>query len=86
MTIVYLIWHDAHFELNEARIDQLGTSPCELHEVGFLYAETADTVSIATEYMDGAETVRGALTIPRVNIVEMRKMPLDKAFPKRKRK
>lgn len=85
MTICYVCWRDACHDIAECPIENLG-GLAELHEVGWLLTENEETVTLGIEHMDGATSARMWLTIPRVNIVEMRKTTLEKAFPKRRGK
>lgn len=85
MTICYVRWRDACHDMGECAIKDLGEL-AELHEIGFLLAENEETVTIGIEHQDGATSARMWLTIPRVNILEMRRSTVDKAFPKRRTK
>jgi hypothetical protein len=84
--IAYIRWHDAHYVTEETELDQLGESPCELHEVGFLLKETETHITIGTEYQEGSTSARMTLTIPVVNIQELRVTEVDRAFPKRRKR
>jgi hypothetical protein len=86
MTLAYIHWRDACHNSDEIRIDDLGEAVA-LHACGFVVKETEETITLSLEHQDGADTTRLWLSIPRVNIVEMRTATIDKAFPaKRKRK
>jgi hypothetical protein len=81
MTIIYLKWRDAIHSMNEHAITELG-GLAELHEIGFLIKETPDSIVIGTECQDAATNVRMWLTVPKVNIVEIKRTTLARAFPK----
>jgi hypothetical protein len=84
MKLAYVRWRDAAFDNEDTPISDMDLA--ELHEVGFLIAETADAVKLAIEHPGEATSTRLWLVIPKVNIIEMRVRELDKAFPKRRRK
>lgn len=81
MIVAYVRWKDALHDMAECDRHKLG-SLATLHEVGFLVKETAESVTLALEAEGGNPATRLWLTIPRVNIIEMRTAELDKAFPK----
>lgn len=81
MTIIYIRWKDAIHSMSEHPIAELGAL-AELHEIGFLIKETPDSIVIGTECQDAATNVRMWLTVPKVNIVEIKRTTLDRAFPK----
>lgn len=85
MTICYVRWRDACHDMGECAIKDLGDL-AELHEVGWLLSENEETVTLGIEHMEGATAARMWLTIPRVNIVELRKTTLARAFPKPRNK
>jgi hypothetical protein len=81
MTIAWIRWRDAVNSNAQHAIASLGDL-AELHEIGFVLKESADTITIGTEAQEGALEARFWLTIPKVNIVEMRRTSLARAFPK----
>jgi hypothetical protein len=82
MTIIWIKWHDAVNSNATHSIASLGDL-AELHEVGFLLAESAETITIGTESQAGQQVeARFWLTIPKKNIVEIRRSTLARAFPK----
>lgn len=78
--LVYVRWHDAINSNSSYAISSLG-GLADLHEVGFLLKESETTITVGTESEEGATEARFWLTIPKVNIVEIRRRSLDKAFP-----
>src|ERR1700722_9317320 len=80
MTLIYIRWRDAVNSNATHAISSLGDL-AELHEVGFLLKESAETITIGTEAQEGALEARFWLTIPRANIVEQRLSTLKRAFP-----
>lgn len=82
MKIAFIRWRDAHTYQDDVPIKDLGEEPCELLEVGWLIKQTADHVVIGTERQRGMTSARFTLTIPKVNIVEMRVVDHAGAFPK----
>lgn len=85
MTIVYIKWRDAVNSNATHSIASLGDL-AELHEVGFLLKESEETITIGTEAHDGAVEARFWLTIPKHNIVEIRRSTLARAFPVKRAK
>lgn len=86
MRLAYVRWFDASHSQDEMALEGMGL--IELEDVGWPIAETDEFVTLTVERLAGAETMKTArlwLSIPRVNIIEMRVAQLDKAFPKRKR-
>ncbi len=82
MTIVYIKWRDAMHSTSQHAVTSLG-GLAELHEIGFLIKESDESITIGTEAEDGATVeARMWLTVPKVNIVEMKRTTLAKAFPK----
>jgi hypothetical protein len=93
--LVYVHWRDACTE--EANDPNTPISPnplVDLYEVGFLIAETDDSVSIAMEHVPanqtnlaepGGKPGRWRLHIPKVNIVERRNFDMDKLLRSRNR-
>lgn len=74
-TVVYVHWRDAAHGLEEIPVAQAGEL-ADLHEVGFLVAENDESITLSPEHQDGATSARLWLTIPRVNIIEMRKVSM----------
>lgn len=81
MTLIYVRWRDAVNSNSQHAISSLGDL-AELHEVGFLLKESDDTLTLGTESPGDGLEARFWLTIPKMNIVEMRRTTLAKAFPK----
>lgn len=81
MTLIYLKWRDAIHSMNEHPIVELGAL-AELHEIGFLIKESAESITIGTESQDAATSVRMWITVPKVNIIEIKRTTLARAFPK----
>ena len=82
--IVAVSWCDASQSPargDEHPIEQLGRLE-HLYEVGWVLREDEETITIGLEHQEGMESARLWLTIPRCNIVELRRMQVDKAFPK----
>lgn len=80
MILLYIRWRDAVNSNSQHAISSLGEL-AELHEVGFLLAESEETITLGTESQEGATEARFWLTIPKQNIVEIRRTTLAKAFP-----
>lgn len=67
--------------MSEHAISELGEL-AELHEVGFLLKESDESITIGTERAKSDDvSARMWLTVPKVNIVEIRRTTLAKAFP-----
>ncbi len=67
--------------MSEHALGDLG-GLAELHEVGFLLKESDESITIGTERAAPDDvSARMWLTIPKVNICEIRRTPLAKAFP-----
>lgn len=79
-TLVYIRWKDAVNSNSTHSIDSIGDL-AELHEVGFLLKESAETITIGTESQEGAVETRFWLTLAKVNIIEERRTTLGRAFP-----
>ncbi len=79
-TICYIKWRDACKSESEHEISTIGPL-AELQEIGFLIKETDESVTIGIEHPGKESFTRLWLTIPRVNIVEVRKTTLNRAFP-----
>jgi hypothetical protein len=80
MTLIYVRWRDAVNSNAPHAICTLGEL-AELHEVGFLLKESGATITLGTESQEGAVEARFWLTIPKQNIVEIRRSTLAEAFP-----
>lgn len=66
--VTHIVWRDASHGINgEFPIDAIELA--ELHAVGFILRETADTVVISLEWVDGADTSRNWLAIPKTGIL-----------------
>lgn len=81
-TVTYIHWRDASQALEEFPLTDM--EPIDLYEVGFLLKETEESVTISCEQAE--DFGRLWLCIPKVNIVERRDMPLEKAFPPKRRR
>lgn len=79
MKLAYVRWRDASYDTEEVPLERVELA--DLHEVGFLVAESVEAVKLSVEYQEGAETGRLCVTIPKCNILEMRTRELSKAFP-----
>jgi hypothetical protein len=81
--VAYVRWRDAVME--DADSDSIAIAkPCELEEVGWLLDENKDAILIGLERQpDGIRAGRARLHIPRANIIELRVMDFNRAFPKR---
>ena len=79
--LVYVRWKDAMSSSSEHPLSSLGDL-AELHEVGFLLQESDTTITVGTESQDNAVSVRFWLTIPKANIIDIRRTTLGRAFPK----
>lgn len=77
--IAWIKWGDACHSMAEHAIADLGDLAV-LDEVGFVIKESADTITLATESQDEALSVRFWLTIPKANIIEIKRTTLEKAF------
>ena len=85
MNVCYIMWRDAVVDANdEGEPPQAKTAI--LHEVGWLLDENEEAVLIGMEFHeeDEVQTGRWRLSIPKINILEMRVVAVGKAFPKRK--
>jgi hypothetical protein len=87
MTIIWIRWKDAVNSNASHAIASLG-GLAELDEVGFLLAESDETITLGTESSPGGEQTecRFWLTIPKINIVQIRRTTLGRAFPKPREK
>ena len=89
MNIAYVVWRDASHGLEEIRPAE--GELAELHEIGFIWHEDEDRITLSLEYQDGAETARNWLSIPRQNILQIVRFRLDELLglthkPKRGRR
>lgn len=84
MKIAYIRWRDASYGNGDEQPIANLAGAVELHECGFLLREDKETVTLSMEHQDGAETTRIWLTIPRVNIAEMKTAEIETAFTRRK--
>lgn len=75
MKLAYVRWRDATHGIEE--IAAADADLVELHEIGFVAAETDEAITLTMEYCPGATTFRLWLTIPRVNILEVRYLDLN---------
>lgn len=89
MRLAYIKWRDACFDSADSG-GPVHPELIELDELGWLVGETEEIVTIALELepdQDGVASQRAGrtrLSIPKVNIVEMRVVDsLIKAFPKK---
>lgn len=79
--MVLVRWRDACHSQDEFAISDLG-GLAELAEVGWLIAETPESVTLSMEHQEGATSTRLWLTIPLVNIQSIEELRLK---PKRKK-
>ncbi len=86
MTLAYVRWKDACTEhAEEPGLPILEDPLIELQEIGWLVAETSQSLSLAMELEVDGTPGRFRLHIPQQNILELRTMEFDK-FPKRRRR
>ena len=82
--MVCVHWRDASHSQEEWVIEALGGLE-ELYDVGFLLKETDESITIGMEYQHGNASTRNWLTIPRVNLIDIRHLQFKaqrKAVPK----
>ncbi len=77
MKPVYIRWRDAYHGQEDTPHQDLGAL-AELHELGFLVKETPETYTISMEHQDGETSSRLWLTIPKVNVIEFRRLRISK--------
>ncbi len=77
--ICWVRWGDAMHSMAEHALADIGDLAV-LEEVGFLCKESDESLTIATESQDDALSVRFWLTIPKHNIIEIRRTTVGKAF------
>jgi len=84
MLITYIIWRDAIVDANDYG-EPPKASTARLEEVGWLLDENEESVLIGMEHHseEEVETGRWRLSIPKVNIIQMRCVEVERAFPKR---
>ena len=78
MQLAYVRWLDASRSADEAALDEMGLF--ELSEVGFLIRQTETEITLAMEHPDSSARCRLWLTIPKINIREMKTTTLGRAF------
>jgi len=89
MKIAYIRWKDAVAEeASDGSSHPTQAKLVELQEVGFLLDENEEAVEIGMELSEdaGVKPGRWRLHIPRVSIVEMHVIELDRLLPKKRRK
>ena len=84
MTVSYVRWRDACWSAERDEVSKIGLA--ELHEVGFVLAETEESLTLGLEHPGDTPGVRFWLCIPKVNILERRDMEIEAAFPKCKKR
>jgi hypothetical protein len=85
MKIASVVWKDACHSVDDREISEVSELRT-LREVGWLAAETEESITLSIEEPDGT-TIRNWMTIPRSAIVSMRTFPVSRFFPEgRKRK
>ena len=65
--ISHIVWRDAAYGLSETTISDTGL--IELHALGFVLAETEESITISLEWQDGAESTRNWLAVPKNRII-----------------
>lgn len=66
--LTHIIWRDASHGINgEFPINSIELST--LHAVGFVLMETDEAVVVSLEWVDGADTSRNWLAIPKTGIL-----------------
>lgn len=70
MKLAYIRWRDATHGIEEIAAEDADL--VELHEIGFVAADTDEAITLTMEHCPGAKTFRLWLTIPKVNILETR--------------
>lgn len=78
--LCYIKWVDANYQEGEVNLENL-EQRCELNTVGFLVKETDHAVTLSLEAPSNDST-RNPFSIPKTNILEMRIVQFNKAFPK----
>ena len=68
--IVYIRWRDACFSSDTTPVEA-ANGLVELHEIGWLLAESPEAVTIGMEWEPGMLDTRFYLNIPKVNITEL---------------
>jgi hypothetical protein len=89
MKIAYIRWKDAvSEEASESGSHPAEAKLVELEEIGFLLDENEEAVEIGMELSADASVKPGRwrLHIPRLSIVEMHMIELNRLLPKRRRK
>lgn len=69
MKIAYVIWRDATHGTDEIAAEDADLA--ELHEIGFIVAETDEAITLNMEHQEDATKYRLWLTIPRVNVTSI---------------
>jgi hypothetical protein len=82
--LAYVHWLDANYQEGEQEIERLDWR-CALHYSGYLIKEDENAVTLSLECPHEGRT-RNTFTIPRHNIIEMRVVPFNKAFPAPRKK
>ncbi len=88
MKIAYIRWKDAVAEEASDGSSPTEAKLVELQELGFLLDENEEAVEIGMELSEdaGVKPGRWRLHIPRVSIVQMHVIELDRLLPKKRRK
>ncbi len=77
--ILYIKWRDACYRGDYTDIGDIGGT-LELEEVGFLVTENEEAITLSVENQHEDPHIRFSLTIPRCNIVELKRTTLEAAF------
>jgi hypothetical protein len=85
MKIAVVHWADANYQVADGSIKDVH-GPIELHSVGWLAKEDDECITIAMELSHGGDEGRFWLTIPRVNVIEVRTIDPDRMKKTTRRK
>jgi hypothetical protein len=75
LIIAWIRWFDASYQRGECSLDELVTD-VEVESAGLLIHEDEESVSLALDSYPADSVYRYIEHIPRVNIREIRKMPI----------
>jgi hypothetical protein len=74
--IAFVRWFDASYQRGECTIDELVTR-VEIESAGLLVREDEESISLAIDRYSEDETWRYISHIPKVNVLEIRRFPLQ---------
>lgn len=72
--ILYIRWFDANFVDEQFEADELPDHHCIMSTAGVFVDQNAHYIRIAVDFNETAAAFRTITTIPRVNIIEKRKI------------